>query len=274
MRSDVLQLYWGDPRTLINMAPCGGATGPIREGNSSTFCTAPNPPTGMQPANGQTTPAILVNPQGSIACHIEISQVQQAANRINANPGRNNVATTSGACSDRTDLAWRNTGWLTMRTVSAAYRVNWAGGIPTLEYLAPGATTWVAVSRDVERMKIRQAVIDLAAPNTPYRWFPDDTVSRPTIEACTRSQGALCAADSGPPGNNPGSDPELRNLLRERVRELEITLVVRTPRSDPSVVNPFQLEDGFPMDGFKRRTFTFRVTPRNFVSAGRLPAGN
>ncbi|WP_425537968.1 PilW family protein [Myxococcus stipitatus] len=277
MRSDVLQLYWGDTRTLVNMAPCSpagnlpGETGPIRTGNSSTFCTALNSPTTLQPPNGQTTPAILVNPQGSVACHIEISQVQPASNRINANPGRANNSTSSGACGDAGHADWRKAGWLTMGTVSAAYRVNWASGIPTLEYLAPGATTWVPISRDVERLKIRQAVIDFGAPGNPYRWFPDDSVSRPSIDTCTRDKAA-CVADTSA-GTNPGSDAELRDMLRERVRELEISLVIRTPRSDPSIVNPYQREEGFPMDGFKRRTFTFRVTPRNFVSAGKQPTG-
>ncbi|TQF14253.1 prepilin-type N-terminal cleavage/methylation domain-containing protein [Myxococcus llanfairpwllgwyngyllgogerychwyrndrobwllllantysiliogogogochensis] len=273
MRSDVLQLYWGDPRSLVVMAPCGGGSGPIREGNSSTFCTGDNPPTNLQPPAGQRTPAILVNPTGNVACHIQVTQVQQAADRINANPGNNNNAINTGPCSDQTSDIWKSDGWLVMRTVGAAYRVNWAGNIPTLEYLAPGTATWVAVSRDVEQMKIRQAVIDLAAPNAAYRWFPDAAAARPTIEACTLAAGALCQADSGPPGNAPASDTELRSLLRQRVRAVEISLVIRTRRSDQNLVKPNETEENFPLDGFKRRTFTFQVAPRNFVSAGLLPAG-
>jgi type IV pilus assembly protein PilW len=120
-------------------------------------------------------------------------------------------------------------------------------------------------------MKIRQAVVDLASPQTAYRWFPDVTAGRPAIDNCTR---ATCTADTG---SSPGSDAELRQMLQQRVREMEVTLVIRTRRADVSVVKagaPVRYdEEGFPVDGYKRRTLTFRVTPRNF-SAGGLVSGS
>ena len=268
MRSDALQLYWGDTRSMIVMDACTGKT-VIREGNSFTFCTTANPPLDMDPASGQTTPAIIANPRGSVACHLEISNVMAASGKLNANPGSAIGNTGTPPCGDPDDDVWEDSGWVTLRTQGAAYRVNWAGGSPVLEYRAPGAATWVVMSRDVERMKVRQAVIDLAAPQSAYRWFPDAAAGRPEIDRCTR---VTCTADSGPPGNNPGSDDELRRLLQQRVREVEVSLVIRTRRADVTMVNPGEPvtfdEEGFPVDGFKRRTLTFRVTPRNFAAGG------
>ncbi|MFP2931217.1 prepilin-type N-terminal cleavage/methylation domain-containing protein [Pyxidicoccus sp. 3LG] len=171
LRSDVLQLYWGDTRNMVIMDACNGKT-VIREGNSFTFCTAPNPPTGMEPPNGQSTPAIIVNPMGNVACHLEISRVMENAGKLNANPGSAIGNTGAAPCGDPDDPIWEDTGWMTLRTQGAAWRVNWASGTPTLEYRPVGAAAWVTVSRDVERMKVRQAVIDLANPNAAFRWFP------------------------------------------------------------------------------------------------------
>jgi type IV pilus assembly protein PilW len=173
---------------------------------------------------------------------------------------------------------WRDDTWMTMRTVSAVYRVNWTGGTPALEYLAPGATTWQVVSRNVERLKVRQAVIDLTAPNTAYRWFPDPTAGRPAIDQCTQTNTACGVALVA--GETDANDAERRNLLRKRVRELEINLTIRTRRADratfdPGVAVTTRDEEDFPKDGFKRRTYTFRVAPRNFAAAGQqIPTSN
>jgi type IV pilus assembly protein PilW len=272
MKSDVLQLYWGDTRSMIVMDACAGKT-VIREGNSFTFCTVPDPSLSLDPPSGQTTPAIIVNPTGNVACHLEISRVLSSAGKLNANPGSAIGNTSNAPCGDPNHAIWQDTGWMTLRTQSAAYRVNWFSGTPTLEYRAPGSATWVAVSRDVERMKVRQAVIDLAAPQAAYRWFPNVAPGRPAIDRCTRT---TCTADSGAPGNNPASDDELRRMLQQRVREIEVTLTIRTRRVDVSMFNadaPVTFdEESFPVDGFKRRTFTFRVSPKNFAAGGLLPA--
>lgn len=271
MRSDALQLYWGDTRSMIVMDACSGKT-VIREGNSFVFCTSPNPPTTLDPTHGQTTPAIIVNPAGNVACHLEISGVMASSGKFNANPGSAIGNTGNPPCGDPNNAIWADNGWITLGTEGAGYRVNWASGTPTLEARPVGSATWAVMGRDVERMKVRQAVIDLAAPQAAYRWFPDVTSGRPAIDRCTR---ATCTADSGAPGNNPASDDELRRMLQQRVREVEVTLVIRTRRADVSALKPgapVQYDDeGFPVDGFKRRTLTFRVTPRNFAAGGLLP---
>jgi type IV pilus assembly protein PilW len=265
MKSDALQLYWGDTRNMIVMDACTGKT-VIREGNSFTFCTAPDPSTALDPPNGQTTPAIIVNPQGNVACHLEISNVMSSSGKFNANPGSAIGNTGTPPCGDADDPAWGDTGWMTLRTQSSAYRVNWASGTPTLEYRAPGSAAWVAMARDVERMKVRQAITNLASPLAAYRWFPDAASGRPAIDQCTRT---TCTADTG---SSPASDAELRRMLQQRVREVEVTLTIRTRRADLSAYDaakPMTYDDeGFPVDGFKRRTFTFRVTPRNFAAGG------
>jgi len=272
MKSDVLQLYWGDTRNMIVMDACAGKT-VIREGASDTFCTVPDPSLSLDPPSGQTTPAIIVNPTGNVACHLEISRVLSSAGKLNANPGSSAIGNTSSApCGDPNHAIWQDTGWMTLRTQSAAYRVNWASGTPTLEYRAPGSTTWVVVSRDVERMKVRQAVIDLAAPQAAYRWFPDEAAKRPAIDKCEHGQKE-CTPDSSGPGKTPASKADLHRMLQQRVREIEVTLTIRTRRADVSMFNAAAPpEEGFPVDGFKRRTFTFRVSPKNFAAGGLLPA--
>ncbi|GMU01969.1 hypothetical protein KH5H1_60890 [Corallococcus caeni] len=275
MASDALQLWWGDTRGLIALDDCpGGKAYRVREGGPSRFCTAPAPSSELQPQAGQSTPAFLVNSGLALACHVEVSQVRVAAREVSAFVGRGTSSTQSGPCADAQDPVWERTGWLLLRAQGSSYRVNWATGNPVLEYLASGATTWTAMSRDVERLKIRQGIIDLSQPQLPPRWFPDAAAGRPAVDACTRGQPE-CAVDAGPAGapEAPAStDAELRRLLQERVRSVEVTLVVRTPRRDLSSIQTDTTDDeGLPRDGYNRRTLTFRVSLRNNAFAGRLP---
>ncbi|WP_074948461.1 PilW family protein [Myxococcus fulvus] len=281
MTSDVLQLYWGDPRTMVTMERCNAFAAPGRPTTTTSvklgniLCTAPAPHTRLQPTSGQPTPALVANPTaGALACHFRVNNVRAGDAVIEATPGRGTATTNSGPCTSDAGM-FTNPGWNIMRTVSAAYRVNWRGGHPALEYLAPGAANWAVVSRDVERMTVRFAVIDLTQPAVAYRWFPDNA-GRPAIDACTRTRADCAVNVVTPIETAPTTDNELRDLLRRRIREVEIELVIRTPRSDRTVVDPTKInvpdDDGFPQDGFRRRTYTLRVSPRNFVSAGLQPA--
>ncbi|MBZ4373300.1 prepilin-type N-terminal cleavage/methylation domain-containing protein [Corallococcus sp. AS-1-6] len=275
MASDALQLWWGDSRGLITLDDCsGGKAYRVREDGAERFCTAASPSTELQPVSGQTTPAFLVNASQALACHVEVQQVRAASQEVSAVAGTGALRTGSGPCVDAQDAVWEQTGWLLMRAQGASYRVNWASGEPVLEYLAAGATTWTAMSRDVERLKVRQGLIDLSQPQLPPRWFPDAEAGRPAVDACTLGQ-ALCAVDTGPadaPEDAPTSDAELQRLLQERVRSVEVTLVVRTPRRDLGSVQAGTSDDeGFPQDGYRRRTLTFRVSLRNPAIAGRVP---
>ncbi|MGE6759992.1 prepilin-type N-terminal cleavage/methylation domain-containing protein [Corallococcus interemptor] len=275
MASDALQLWWGDSRGLIALDDCdGGKAYRVREGGTERFCTVPSPSTELQPVTGQTTPAFLVNGSQALACHVELRQVRAGSRELSAFAGTGTLRTTSGPCLDAQDAVWERTGWLLMRAQGSSYRVNWATGAPVLEYLAAGATAWTALSRDVERLTVRQGLIDLSQPQQPLRWFPDAAAGRPGVDACTRGQAA-CAVDTGPaeaPEAAPTSDAELRRMLQERVRSVEVTLVVRSPRSDLGAVQAGTTdEEGFPRDGYRRRTLTFRVSLRNQAIAGRVP---
>ncbi|MBJ6761378.1 prepilin-type N-terminal cleavage/methylation domain-containing protein [Myxococcaceae bacterium JPH2] len=289
MKSDALQLVWGDTQSMITLQACPPGSGPgVREKDTDNYCAATNPPLGLQPPAGQTTAALVVNPFKEAipplaACHIKISSISTSPPKVNANPGTNND--TGDPCSSTTEGPkkpdWTNDGWRVMRTLGAAYRVNWvsAGTEPQLEYLPPGAGSWQVVSRDVERMKVRMGVMDLLSPNLDLRWFPDAAAGRPPIDGCTiaKMTSGECSLDSTADGGSPllplpTTNADLILQLRERVREVEITLTIRTRRADRDAVDLSAVdEEGMVKDGFKRRTFTFRVTPRNFASTGLLP---
>lgn len=266
--SDVLRLYWGDTQDMVVMNNEGLCSKGIREGVSANFCYMPGSSTGLEPPNGQTTPAILVNPDQGVACSISISRITNT--HVNGNPGEGSVDDTDGDCA-RNSSVWGEDGWLTMRALGSAYRVNWAGGTPVLEYQAPGTTTWVAMSRDVERMKVRLGVADLTDPTRAYEWFPSET--HPSIDQCARNTPG-CAVTLLPGAEvAPVTDEDHRYLLWKRVREVEVSLTIRTRRPDRELYDPTvpvttRDEEGFPVDGFKRRTYTFRVTPRNFAAGG------
>lgn len=273
--SDAIQLWWGDTEKMVLMDDCiGGSDYRIREGTSDTFCTAPNPDETL------SGPALLVNPTLGFGCLLNVSSVSATSLQINANPGAagfGSGTTTTGPCADPNDPAWTNRGWFTLQTRGAAYRVNWATGSPVLEYdpPVPPEVNWVPVSRDVERIKVRQAVIDLTQPAAEARWFPDPENGRTkAIDQCT-------VADAGPGGECevlglstvPTTDQDLRIELERRVRDLEVTLTIRSQRYDPQLVVPGfpPGPDGFPQDGYKRRIISFRVNPRNFSYAGLQP---
>ncbi len=268
--SDALQLWWGDADLVVPMD--NTCTNGIREGGPSDFCTLREPDpalTGRQ--------AILVNPSLGFGCHIDIQNLP-GGTMINANPGRNGSGISTGECAQPSHNAWRRSGWLTMATSGAAYRVNWAGGSPVLEYDPPDPPeiNWIPLSRDVERLKVRQAVVDLTHPLGERRWFPDPAAGRnKAIDECVLADavvGGQCEVLGMT--SAPSSDEALRLALQQRVRELEVTLVIRSQRTDPERVTPGFLpldEDGFPQDGYRRRTVTFRIHARNFTYAGLLP---
>ncbi|NVJ18188.1 prepilin-type N-terminal cleavage/methylation domain-containing protein [Myxococcus sp. AM010] len=278
--SDVLQIHWGDTRGMVTLAPCGGppppASGPVRTGPEG-FCTVNNPSTRLQPVTAPSTPAFVVNPNENVACHVRVTNVDTASNLITANPGIGVDTISSGPCAEPAQGIWNFANpvqdtWRIMQAQSATYRVNWASGTPTLEYLGPGAADWVVLSRDVEHLKVRFGVMSHVPP-LGFRWFPDEATNLPEIDACT---AVTCPIDQHPlEAAPPANDDELRLRLRQRIREVEVTLVVRTPRPDREAFDPDEPigkdKEEFPIDGFKRRTFTFRVMLRNFAAGGLQP---
>lgn len=281
-RSDVLQIHWGDTRGMVTMAPCGGGnSGPTRSGPQG-FCTTANPSTRLQPLTAPSTPAFVVNPGANFACHVRVTNVDTGGLSVTADPGFGTEATTTGRCATPNDGAWNldtqapeRTTWRIMQAQSAAYRVNWASGTPTLEYLGPDAVDWVVLSRHVEQLKVRFGVMSHVPP-LGFRWFPDEAAGLPAIDACTTT---TCPIDQHPDASleagPPADDEELRRRLRQRIREVEVKLVVRTPRPDRDAFDPAEPirldKEDFPIDGFKRRTYTFRAMLRNFAAGGLQP---
>lgn len=264
--SDALQLWWGDVDSMVMLGGCGGGTGnKVTQGNSLNVCS---PATAYPPGffDGQL---MLLNPTTRVGCHV-VPQ-GQTGQGFNANPGRGTAGgPTTGACSNGNDAIWSQPGWMAMRTRGAAWRVNWAGGEPVLEYDPPETPVvdWTEVSREVERLKIRQGI--RTAPTNPLRWYPDDTVvpARPAISDCTLAQlqpGGVCEVTWMVP---PLTDlVDLRAALQAQVQEVEVTLTLRTRRQDQemNLVDLPDQGDGWPNDGYKRRVYTFRVVPRNFL---------
>ncbi|NPC68605.1 type II secretion system protein [Corallococcus exiguus] len=277
--SNALRLYWGRTRDLVFLDTCAGGGTVVRNG-ANEFCLAADSSAGMKPAAGQpATLAVAVNgDQGEnvsgntilpVSCLLRVTNVQPDATvkKLTATVGPD-TGTLTNLCTNSVDPRWQLSNWIVMALEGVAYRVNWTGGFPTLEALPHGATTWQVVSRDVEQMRVREAVADLTTPSNAYRWFPDASAGRGPLDACTTASCTVDNRAGEAPPSVADANEALRMRLRNRVRELEITLVVRTRRLDTEAVAPGNDENGHRRDGYKRRTITFRVAPRGLGMTG------
>lgn len=284
LASDALQIYWGESTGMVTLMDCGN--GSFRK-TATEFCTTPNPPLTMS-----ATPALLVSGGLKLSCPVSIVGVSYTAGEPRGTLTINGPANESADCNPgaptwKKELASGDVqNWLALRMSGAAYRVNWKGNIPTLEYLAPGQPTWSVVSRDVEQLTVREGVMDFGRDDNTLDWYPSTTnnynvaVAHPAISQCTTAHLATKACWLGseePDGTapvTPATNEELIRRLRQRVRQLEVTLVIRTRRSNQDAVLTGVDEEGYVQDGYKRRRFTFKVEPRNFMTVGlvRQPA--
>jgi hypothetical protein len=172
--------------------------------------------------------------------------------------------------------------YATQRTVVMAaggvtFRVNWASGAPVLEFTnraPPLATdTWTEVSRDVEQMTVALGVRDLTADaGVPLTWFPSADAGVSIDECVGMSPGGSCSVPGGM--GPPALDPTAWDALMRRVRAVEVRLVARSSRPErPGVAAPdgggyARDQDGFPDDGFVRRSLVLTLAPRNYQLAG------
>ncbi|GMU00313.1 hypothetical protein KH5H1_44330 [Corallococcus caeni] len=286
--SDALQLYWGDTNGMITLATCPSLSR-VREEDVATgvtFCTRPNPSTALVDTTNPTL-AVLVSGGNKKACPVLVDSVQQANAKLVIKAATAQVPR-SALCANK-DLWTKASGdienWVALRLSGAAYRVNWKGGIPTLEYRAPNQTAWSVLSRDVEQLTVREGVVNLTAGgNNKLDWYPgDNTVTpsapHPAISDCTvaRYTSGACKSDDRdstgtalPPATTV---PQVIQRLRQRVRELEVTLVIRTRRINRDADMTGTDEEGQAKDGYTRRRYTFRVAARNMtVGLTRPPA--
>ncbi|WP_375756531.1 PilW family protein [Corallococcus exercitus] len=290
--SDALQLYWGDTNGMITLTTCPSLSR-VREEDATTgvtFCTRPNPSTALVDTTNPTL-AVLASGGNKKACPVLVDSVQ-AANAKLVIKAATAQFPRSDLCANK-DLWTKASGdienWVALRLSGAAYRVNWKGGIPTLEYRAPNQTAWSVLSRDVEQLTVREGVVNLTAGgNNKLDWYPGDntlnpSAPHPAISECTlaRYTSDACKTDDrGPDGSAlpaPGTyaDPkaEVIRRLRQRVRELEVTLVIRTRRINRDADMTGTDEEGQAKDGYTRRRYTFRVAARNMaVGLTRAPA--
>jgi type IV pilus assembly protein PilW len=284
--SDALQLYWGDTNGMITLATCTGLSR-VREEDVATgvtFCTRANPSTALVDTTNPTL-AVLASGGNKMACPVLVDSVQQASAKLIIKAPTAQVPRSS-LCGNK-DLWTKASGdienWVALRLTGAAYRVNWKGGIPTLEYRAPNQTAWSVLSRDVEQLTVREGVVNLASTTTPQNlldWYPGTNTAVPSAphpaisdcDAAKYASGACKTDDRGPDGSalpapSTFADPkaEIIRRLRQRVRELEVTLVIRTRRINRDADMTGTDEEGQAKDGYTRRRYTFRVAARNMV---------
>ncbi|RKG74991.1 prepilin-type N-terminal cleavage/methylation domain-containing protein [Corallococcus exercitus] len=277
LKSDAIQVYWGSTRDMLTLRTCGGTT--MRDTTDAlgkTFCTTVSPSAAL--ATGGSVPVVFVSGGNKLACPGTLDSVDTAGAKLTLkNPFTSTYCLNADTWKPDT-TAKDPENWLALRLDGAAYRVNWKGNIPTLEYQSPGMTTWAVLSRDVEQMTVREGVMDFDTLKTSLDWYPGDNsynvgVQHPPISQCTRAlfDSKACFLGKALDGTDipkPATDEELIRQLRQRVRLLEVSLVIRTRRVNQDAVLTGTDEEGYARDGYKRRRFTFMVEPRNFASVG------
>ncbi|ATB39761.1 methylation domain protein [Cystobacter fuscus] len=299
--SDVLQVWSWDSEAMNGANPIGmvpltlcthaaNASDLYRSGNELCASTVP---VGLM-----NRLVMVVKPETRIACIMRVTAVNQDASapyaRIVVSPGiTEGQASNNNPCmslaagarpNDGTLDYWgadRSGGFILLMRGSA-FRVNWRTGTPVLErrdissVANPAATPdWVTLSHDVEMIRLRLGVMeDLKLPKSPVLWFPETTPERPHLEKCTDVKcGPLV------PGGwtvDPINSPTARDALMSRVRMVQVQVITRTARLDSSLVRKdgageYILDaDKHPQDGYKRRSSTLEIMPRNFALAGVL----
>ncbi|WNG17345.1 PilW family protein [Cystobacter fuscus] len=302
--SDVLQVWSWDSEAMNGTNPIGmvpltlcthaaNASDLYRSGNELCASTVP---VGLRDRL-----VMVVKPETRIACVMRVTAVNQDASapyaRIVVSPGiTEGLASNNNPCkslaagqrpNDGTQDYWgadRSGGFILLMRGSA-FRVNWKTGTPVLERRdissvvnpAPAAQ-WVTLSHDVEMIRLRLGVMeDLKLPKSPVLWFPNAAPLRPHLEQCT---GTAC--DLLVPGgwtadpSNPSNAPTARDALMSRVRMVQVQVITRTARLDSSLIRKdasgeyLRDADNHPQDGYKRRSSTLEIMPRNFALAGVL----
>jgi prepilin-type N-terminal cleavage/methylation domain-containing protein len=272
------------PLTLCTHAP--NASDLYRSGNELCANAAP--------AAIKNRLVMVVRPEMRTSCIMRVTSVAQDTAspyaRITVSPGLIEgqtaltgpcMATAAGLPPDDR-VFWGNdkTGGFILLMRGSAFRVNWTSKVPVLERqdlssdtTAPPAN-WVALSQDVEMIRLRLGVMtSLIDPTSPVLWFPDEhaTPPRPALESCTNATcGPLVPGGWATP---TPEQPSARDALMNNMRMVQVQVITRTARLDSSLIQRngggFLVdEDGHPRDGYKRRSSTLEIMPRNFAYAG------
>lgn len=298
--SDAIQMWGWDSEVqdgtgkilpMIQLEQCSGVN-LVRDGN--TLCTKTDPTL----LNNRLV--MVVNPSSRTACVMQVTSL--TVNAVGASlvtftpglpgsptPATDVCGTPAGAPPAGYDTFWKYDSakpHFIMPVRSVFLRINWLTGLPVLERmertsdLSAPEPKWVSLSQDVEMIKIRMGVSsNLTTADSPIWWFPDATAlptPRPTLDSCRPPSvacNALVPADLVSPWVTSVDEPDAYNALMRRLRMVEIVVTTRTANSDPSLVKKVGAgyaadPDGNPLDGYKRRTATIDVVPRNYVYAG------
>lgn len=278
---------------MVSLTACSGGTR-YRSGNELCAINAPRGLKGRR--------IMVVRPNLPIACVMRVTKVVEPPSgsttgewRIVVDPGFSDtdsdpptdpcgpldagVTPQDGQYSFWVD---NSTGGYVLPMRGATFRVNWASGGPVLERqdissdVSPTAPVprWMTLTRDVEMIRFSQGLVEeLGKPGAKPLWFPDEAVSprRPALTRAAVATGNLDSLfkDAVASGRTPGLD----NLM-SRLRMLQVTIVTRTARLDSSLIrkdgggNFIPDAEGHPQDGYKRRSSTLEIMPRNFAFAG------
>lgn len=268
LTSDAFEVWKGDTDGMIEAGFCSGGTA-FRTG--TTMCTAAS----ASSLDGKNV--LVVNPSQRSVCVYKASnpklvtgvyQIEIAAASERQAPP---TGTPCDLASDA-DPFWKAAGAYLLPASSVAFRVNWASGAPVLESDPDGSTgaaLWQTAAAGVERLQVRQGVIDFTAPSNAPLFFPSADGERVGIDQC---DDATCAALV--PGGMDAFDPSAVAALERRVRVIEFDVTMRSRRLNPDAVilksgGAFDVDsEGHLTDGYVRRQFVFRVTPRNYRMAG------
>jgi type II secretory pathway pseudopilin PulG len=267
--SDAFEVWTGNTDAMVAAGLCPASTS-IRAGTA--LCTA----TSAAALDGLAV--LIVNPALRTACAYTASDPRLAAGvfqmQIAAAPDRR--APPAGEPCDLAsdaDSFWKATGTYAVAAASAAYRVNWAGAEPALEVDPDGSAgpaSWQVAATGVERLQVRQGVINLTAPGNAPVFFPSADGANPGIDQCTDER----CAGLVPGGTDAADTAGIAAALERRVRVIEFDVTLRSRRPNPEAIQrrtdgAFSLDaEGHLTDGYLRRQFVFRVAPRNFRLAG------
>ncbi|MFY2564359.1 prepilin-type N-terminal cleavage/methylation domain-containing protein [Corallococcus terminator] len=294
LSSDVLEIYEADATRALRMHGCPGPGFDSRLGGVGPLCLEQPAPPNTAAGIPAGAPIVLTNPSVRGAC-VGVAQASRN-NEPTANASKNlgwipgasgatafsatSLCTGTGADASKMWTANNNDAdALLLPLSSRTFRVNWVSGKPILEMDpdgALGAQGFQQLSEEIERMRVRLGVATLDNPNAPLVYFPDPAVlpPRPAVDQCTNALcWALIPGITGAAGANDVGPGSARDELMRRVRVVEVLITARSSRPDRQALkllgaNPPPDDEGNPQDGYKRRHFIIRVTPRNFGYAG------
>ncbi len=279
LTSDFVEIWSGDAASTLSVVRC--PSNKVKTGNF--ICTSAAWPSSMVGKN-----AFAVNPSKRRACIFEVKSVTGGpsafavkvddAHGVAAGPALSLCSSTFELSPDPNVTGfWDSDELVLMPASSRAFRVNWKSGSPALEVDPDGTAesggTWQVLSRNVEQMKVRYGLVNLASPSATLDWYPDTTAGNLALDACpndgTTSPPVGCTIPGASSFSTAADETTIRDALMHRVRNVEVSFTARSGAPDIAQVaksgTAFLLDaESNRRDGYKRRTFAIRVSPRNF----------